>query len=73
MPDTAVYYKVTALYAPNHESGILWNDPELAIAWPSFAGSQVSEKAGIFLVLLNSRARSLRPRAETVVVPIGKG
>ncbi len=44
VPDTAVYYKVTALYAPNHESGILWNDPELAIAWPSFAGSQVSEK-----------------------------
>jgi dTDP-4-dehydrorhamnose 3,5-epimerase len=44
VPDTAVYYKVTALYAPNHESGILWNDPELAIAWPSFAGSQLSEK-----------------------------
>ncbi len=43
-PDTNVYYKVTGLYAPSHESGILWNDPELGIAWPSFAGSQVSGK-----------------------------
>ncbi len=33
-PDTMVLYKVTALYAPELDSGILWNDPDLGIAWP---------------------------------------
>jgi dTDP-4-dehydrorhamnose 3,5-epimerase len=27
-------YKVDAPYSPDGESGIHWNDPELAIAWP---------------------------------------
>jgi dTDP-4-dehydrorhamnose 3,5-epimerase len=29
-----VVYHASAEYAPAHESGIMWNDPELAIAWP---------------------------------------
>jgi dTDP-4-dehydrorhamnose 3,5-epimerase len=28
-----VFYKVTSEYAPEHDSGILWNDPELQIDW----------------------------------------
>lgn len=28
-----VLYKSTDYYAPQHERSILWNDPELAIAW----------------------------------------
>ncbi|MEW6683039.1 MAG: dTDP-4-dehydrorhamnose 3,5-epimerase [Nitrospirota bacterium] len=27
-------YKCTNLYAPDDERGILWNDPEIGIAWP---------------------------------------
>lgn len=27
-------YYVTAEYSPDHESGILWNDPDIGIAWP---------------------------------------
>lgn len=29
-----VLYKVTDDYAPETEGGLLWNDPELGIAWP---------------------------------------
>lgn len=32
--DTIFSYKCTALYAPEHEGGILWNDPTLNITWP---------------------------------------
>jgi dTDP-4-dehydrorhamnose 3,5-epimerase len=33
-PDTEVFYKVSRPYAPAHDKGLLWNDPELAISWP---------------------------------------
>lgn len=29
-----VLYKTTDYYAPQHERTLLWNDPDLAIAWP---------------------------------------
>jgi dTDP-4-dehydrorhamnose 3,5-epimerase len=33
-PDTEVVYKVSALYAPEADYSVLWNDPDLGIAWP---------------------------------------
>lgn len=30
-----VLYKVNSEYSPEHERGILWNDPEIAIKWPT--------------------------------------
>ncbi|MBM3600888.1 MAG: dTDP-4-dehydrorhamnose 3,5-epimerase [Alphaproteobacteria bacterium] len=33
-PDTEVVYKVTDFYAPEHERGMLWNDPAIGIEWP---------------------------------------
>ena len=36
--DSEVLYKVDEPYAPQHEGGILWNDPALGIAWPDLQG-----------------------------------
>jgi dTDP-4-dehydrorhamnose 3,5-epimerase len=32
--DTDVIYKCSEYYAPHHENTLLWNDPDVAIAWP---------------------------------------
>jgi dTDP-4-dehydrorhamnose 3,5-epimerase len=39
-----VLYKTTDYYAPQHEHCILWNDPELAIAWPLNGPPELSPK-----------------------------
>ncbi len=41
--DVEVLYKVDAEYAPAAESGVLWNDPKLAIPWP-IAEAVVNER-----------------------------
>jgi dTDP-4-dehydrorhamnose 3,5-epimerase len=33
-PDTAVAYKVSNPHAQEHDLGVVWNDPDLAIDWP---------------------------------------
>jgi dTDP-4-dehydrorhamnose 3,5-epimerase len=43
--NTDVLYKISDFYSPEHERGILWNDPEINIEWPKIdAAYQVSEK-----------------------------
>jgi dTDP-4-dehydrorhamnose 3,5-epimerase len=32
--EASLLYMVTDEYAPDHERGVIWNDPEIAIAWP---------------------------------------
>ena len=44
-PDTEVLYKVTNFYSPEHDRGLLWNDPDLGIDWPVPADkAQLSDK-----------------------------
>ena len=33
--DEIVLYKMTSEYSKDHSRGIIWNDPELGIEWPS--------------------------------------
>lgn len=42
--DTELFYKVDGLYAPQTEGGLLWNDPDLAIAWPLDGEPMLSDK-----------------------------
>ncbi len=50
-PETEVFYKVSAPYAPQHERSIRWNDPAIAIDWP-LAGGQPVLKAKDAMALL---------------------
>jgi dTDP-4-dehydrorhamnose 3,5-epimerase len=43
--ETEVLYKVTETYSQPHDRGVLWNDPEIGIAWPKLGVAYVvSEK-----------------------------
>ena len=53
-PNTEIIYKVSDRYAPDHERGLLWNDPALGIDWPVSADDAV----------ISDRDRQLPPLAE---------
>jgi dTDP-4-dehydrorhamnose 3,5-epimerase len=40
-PNTEVIYKVNRYYSPEHDRGVLWDDPALGIAWPVGKGDAV--------------------------------
>ncbi len=59
-PETEVIYKVTAYYAPEHDHGFLWSDPDLGIDWG------IDPAAAI----LSDKDRAL-PRLATLDSPFG--
>jgi dTDP-4-dehydrorhamnose 3,5-epimerase len=51
--NTEVIYKVTVDYAPEYDRGIIWNDPEINIQWPS-QDVVLSEKDSLLPRLANA-------------------
>jgi dTDP-4-dehydrorhamnose 3,5-epimerase len=37
LPNSVVSYKVTSYYSPDHDKGLRWDDPALAVVWPDVA------------------------------------
>jgi dTDP-4-dehydrorhamnose 3,5-epimerase len=56
--DTEVIYKVSNVYAPQSDAGILWNDPDLGITWPILATEAILSEKDIKL-----------PRLKDVISP----
>jgi dTDP-4-dehydrorhamnose 3,5-epimerase len=50
-------YKTTDYYAPAHERCIIWNDPDLAIAWPISGSPLLSTKDASGMLLRNALAQ----------------
>ncbi len=55
-PDTEIAYKVGAYYSAQHEGGLNWNDPALAIRWPVDAHHAVLSDRDRSLPLLRELA-----------------
>jgi dTDP-4-dehydrorhamnose 3,5-epimerase len=39
-PNSAITYRVTNYYSPEHDLGLLWNDPQMGIEWPDVANPE---------------------------------
>lgn len=48
-PTAEFAYKCDDVYHPGDEGGIMWNDPELAIAWPALEGMTSFDPARVIL------------------------
>jgi dTDP-4-dehydrorhamnose 3,5-epimerase len=54
VPDTEVFYKVSNVYSPTHDSGLNWSDPALGIHWPVSKSQAILSEKDRALPLLNA-------------------
>lgn len=57
LPDCLVSYKVTAYYDRESDRGVLWNDPEIGVAWPKVANPELLSPKDKVLPLLGALPR----------------
>ena len=38
-PETIISYRVTSYYSGEHDKGVAWDDPKIAVAWPEVANA----------------------------------
>jgi dTDP-4-dehydrorhamnose 3,5-epimerase len=50
--DVLVMYKASEYYAPSHEGGIRWNDPQIDVPWPFDAAAMIRSERDDRLPLL---------------------
>ena len=62
-PNTEIYYKVNRYYSPEHDFGVAWNDPALAIPWPIAEGEALLSNKDRRQPLLTALPRHFRYRA----------
>lgn len=43
-PNSIISYRVTSYYSPEHDKGLAWDDPDIAIEWPSVADPETLSK-----------------------------
>ena len=36
-PNSVISYRVTNYYSPEHDKGVAWDDPDIAVEWPDIA------------------------------------
>jgi len=68
---TETSYQVGEFYAPDHEGGLRYDDPELGLSWP-LPVSEISEKDGAW-GLLSEVEPDIRARMATVETPQAAG
>ena len=56
-PNTLVYYKISSPYSPDHERGLLWNDPDMEIDWQVSTENAVLSERDQY----HPRLRELKP------------
>lgn len=50
LSDTAEFcYKCDDVYHPNDEGGLMWNDPDIGIAWPALEGDAAFDPSRVVL------------------------
>ena len=64
-PNTEVVYKVNRYYSPQHERGLAWDDPALAIDWPVSGGEAILSDKDRELPLLRELPAFFRYRSAT--------